>query len=64
MPPTLKLVSGQWLLAAATLANDLEGLREWLAHPRAVKPEVSMPRFDMLPDQDLEALGTYLKGLD
>ena len=28
-----------------------------------VQPEVHMPTFDMLPDDDLRALATYLEGL-
>lgn len=62
--PDLTHVGSRQTLAAATLSNDLEELREWLAHPQAIKPEVIMPRFDMLTDPDLEALGAYLKGLD
>lgn len=62
--PDLTHVGGRKSLAAGTLPNHLEQFHRWLAHPDEVKPEVPMPRFSMLPEDDLKALAAYLEGLE
>ncbi len=62
--PDLTHVGGRQSLAAGILPNESEAFREWISHPKSLKPQVRMPRFDMLPDEDLEALAAYLNGLD
>jgi cytochrome c oxidase subunit 2 len=61
--PDLTHVGSRISLAAATLPNDAAALRRWLAESERVKPGVHMPRFDMLPAEDLRALAVYLEGL-
>lgn len=61
--PDLTHVGSRRTIGAATLQNDIDHLRHWIAHPDEVKPESRMPRFSMLPDDELQALAVYLKGL-
>jgi cytochrome c oxidase subunit 2 len=41
----------------------VEALARWIARTEHVKPEVLMPPFGMLPDDELQALANYLEGL-
>ena len=61
--PDLTHVGSRLSLAAGTLPNDADAFRAWVAHPDAFKPEVPMPAFGMLPDDDLDAIAAYLEGL-
>jgi cytochrome c oxidase subunit II len=61
--PDLTHVGGRRTLAAGRLGNQASDLRRWVAHPAALKPGVTMPRFDMLPADDLAAIAAYLEGL-
>ena len=62
--PDLTHVGGRVSLAAGTLPNDRDGLRRFVARAGELKPEVHMPAFGMLPDDDLEALVAWLDGLE
>ena len=62
--PDLTHVGSRESLAGGILPNEPDDFRNWLAHPKAIKPDVRMPRFDVLPDEDLRALAAYLEGLD
>lgn len=62
--PDLTHVGGRRSLAAGTLPNTAPAFRRWLAASRAIKPEVHMPAFAMLPGEDLDALAAYLEGLE
>ena len=60
--PDLTHVASRSHVAAATLPNELEALRAWIADPHAFKPGVRMPR-NPLTDDELDALVAYLRGL-
>ncbi len=62
--PDLTHVGGRQSLAAGVLPNEPEEFRKWVAHTKQVKPDVQMPNFEMLPEEDLRALATYLEELD
>jgi cytochrome c oxidase subunit II len=61
--PDLTHVGGRTSLGAGILANEPEAFRRWLAATEAVKPEVHMPAFGMLPPDELRALSAFLDGL-
>lgn len=61
--PDLTHVGSRRSLAAGMLANDTNDFRAWIARTSELKPDVHMPAFGMLPDDDLQALAAYLKGL-
>jgi len=61
--PDLTHVGSRLSLGAGVLPNNPEAFRRWIAHTDSVKPEVLMPTFGMLPPEDVQALATYLDGL-
>lgn len=61
--PDLTHVAGRRALGAGIRQMSPAELRQWVANASAVKPGVHMPRFDMLPPADLDALAAYLGGL-
>lgn len=61
--PDLTHVGGRISLGAGTLPNDVEAFRRWIAHTKAIKPDVLMPEFHMLKDKELSALAAYLESL-
>ncbi|MFG0336213.1 MAG: cytochrome c oxidase subunit II [Maioricimonas sp. JB049] len=61
--PDLTHVGSRGSLGAGTLANSPEAFRQWIAHTSAAKPDVRMPGFDMIPEDDLQALAAYLESL-
>ncbi len=61
--PDLTHVGGRMSLGAGIQANDVEDFLEWLKRTNSIKPDVHMPSFHMLPQDDLLALATYLDGL-
>ena len=61
--PDLTHVGGRLSIGAGTLPNDVDGFVKWIARTEHTKPEVLMPQFGMLPEEDLQALAVYLKGL-
>jgi cytochrome c oxidase subunit 2 len=61
--PDLTHVGSRLTLAAGTLPNTPEAFRHWIAESHAVKPDVLMPEFGMLPPQELDAIARYLEGL-
>lgn len=60
--PDLTHVASRRMLAAATLPMTREHLARWIVDPQAVKPGNRMPP-NPLPDEDLQALLTYLETL-
>jgi cytochrome c oxidase subunit 2 len=56
-------VGSRRTLAGSTLPNDAETFRRWIAQADRLKPQAHMPRFEMLPPQDLTALAAYLEAL-
>lgn len=61
--PDLTHVGGRLSLGAAVLPNTPDAFARWIGHTQQVKPEVKMPAFGMLPDEELAALAAYLSGL-
>lgn len=61
--PDLTHVGSRIGIAAGTLATSPADFRNWIDHPKAIKPDVHMPAFGMLPDDDLRAIAAYLDGL-
>jgi cytochrome c oxidase subunit 2 len=61
--PDLTHVGSRRTLAASVLPNDPGAFRRWIEHPERTKPQARMPRFDMLPADDLTALAGFLEGL-
>jgi cytochrome c oxidase subunit 2 len=61
--PDLTHVGSRSSLGAGILTNEPAAFRRWIARTGAVKPEVHMPAFGMLPPEDLRALSAYLEGL-
>lgn len=60
--PDLTHVASRTTLAAVTIPNDRENLREWIADSQHVKPGNQMPNFNV-SGHKLEALVAYLEGL-
>jgi cytochrome c oxidase subunit II len=62
--PDLTHVGGRLSIGAGTLPNEVDALVKWIARTEHTKPGVLMPQFGMLPEEDLQALAVYLKGLE
>lgn len=62
--PDLTHVGSRLSLGAGILPNERDDFLQWVAVTEEVKPGVHMPAFGMLPEEDLEALATYLAGLE
>lgn len=61
--PDLTHVGSRLSIGAGALPNTAEALVRWIARTEHVKPDVLMPHFGMLPQEDLKALALYLEGL-
>jgi cytochrome c oxidase subunit 2 len=64
MGPDLTHVGGRVTIGAGIMPTDPEAFAEWIAHTEAIKPEVAMPSFSHLTEQELAAIAAYLEGLD
>jgi cytochrome c oxidase subunit 2 len=62
--PDLTHVGSRRSLAAGALRNDRWAFERWLTAPEHVKPGAHMPRFGMLPAEDIRALAAYLESLE
>jgi cytochrome c oxidase subunit 2 len=62
--PDLTHVGSRLSLGAGILPNEPNDFLGWITHTDAVKPEVLMPSFGMLPPEELRALAAYLDGLE
>lgn len=60
--PDLTHVGSRRTLAAGTIPNDREHLREFIRNPQAVKPGIKMPQLPQTPSQT-DALVRYLESL-
>jgi cytochrome c oxidase subunit II len=60
--PDLTHVASRTTLAALTIPNDRESLREWIVDSQHVKPGNQMPNFNVSGPK-LDALVAYLEGL-
>jgi cytochrome c oxidase subunit II len=61
--PNLNRFGARRTLAAGMFPNNEEELRRWLQDPRAVKPGVVMPDYNLTEDQ-IDALIAYLMSLE
>ena len=61
--PDLTHVGGRLSIGAGMLLSEPDAFYRWLAHTKEVKPDVLMPFFGMLPEDDLDAIAAYLAGL-
>lgn len=61
--PDLTHVGSRHSLGAGILGTEVEDFARWIGLTQAIKPEVEMPSYDHLPEEDLLALGEYLTGL-
>jgi cytochrome c oxidase subunit 2 len=61
--PDLTHVGSRLSLGAGVQPNDTAAMARWLRETALVKPDALMPSFGMLPPGDVDALATYLKGL-
>ncbi len=61
--PDLTHLGSRETLAAGILPNTEEAIRRFIAEPDIIKPGSKMPSFRMLPEDDLQAIASYLKGL-
>ena len=61
--PDLTHVGSRESLGAGILEPTIANIADWIAHTDDLKPEVEMPAYDAMGDDDLLALATYLKGL-
>jgi cytochrome c oxidase subunit 2 len=60
--PDLTHLKSRALIAAGTMKNHREELRQWISNPHTVKPGVRMPA-NTLGRHDMEALLAYLETL-
>ena len=61
--PDLTHVGGRGLLGAGRLETEPEDFAAWIRDPEALKPGVEMPAYDHMSEDELLALGTWLRGL-
>lgn len=62
--PDLTHVGSRLTLGAGILKNEPDAFARWITHTDSIKPEVHMPAFGMLPEDEILALATYLDGLE
>ncbi|TCR00551.1 cytochrome c oxidase subunit 2 [Neorhizobium sp. JUb45] len=61
--PDLTAFGARDMLAAGTLPHTAEDIARFIADPGEIKPGVKMPRFGMLPEDDIEKIAAFLKEL-
>lgn len=62
--PDLTHVGSRRSLAAASLPNDAEAFARWIRDNQHIKPDNLMPAYRALRESELEAIASYLEGLD
>jgi cytochrome c oxidase subunit 2 len=62
--PDLTHLAGRATLGAGILPNDHDALVRWITATGTIKPDVRMPSFDALPADDVDAIASYLAGLE
>lgn len=62
--PDLTHVGGRESLAAGILPTTAEAFARWIRHTGSIKPSVRMPDYAFLDDNELNALASYLEGLE
>jgi cytochrome c oxidase subunit 2 len=61
--PDLTHVGGRQAIAAETLSMTTENLARWIAENDHVKPSNLMPSYSAIPEQELDAIASYLFSL-
>ena len=61
--PDLTHVGSRQRIGAGILKSDLHNLKLWIDKTPALKPEVKMPSFEMIPEEERKALARWLEGL-
>ncbi len=61
--PDLTHVGSRFAIGAGALPNTHENMVRWIADPHAIKPDVLMPPFRGLSNEDLGALANYVREL-
>lgn len=61
--PDLTHVGSRHSLAAATLPNTAQAFARWLDDNQHIKPGNKMPSYDILSQEQIDTLATYLEGL-
>jgi len=62
--PDLSHVGSRQSIGAGILPNTVETIARFIREPDMVKPGVMMPSYAMLPENEIQAIATYLKGLE
>lgn len=60
--PNLTHIASRPYIAAGSLQNTGDHLKQWIADPQAIKPGIRMP-MNQYTDEDMQALVTYLESL-
>lgn len=60
--PNLTHIASRQYLAAGSLPNTREHLRNWITDPQKIKPGIRMP-MNLYSEEDLDALVSYLESL-
>jgi len=61
--PDLTLIGARQSIGAGALANTSDNIARFIRSPSSIKAGVKMPDFDMLPEEDIVAIASYLGGL-
>lgn len=61
--PDLTHVGSRLSLGAGILPNEVKSFHRWIKEVDKIKPEVIMPPFDMISEEEQEALAVWLEGL-
>jgi cytochrome c oxidase subunit II len=61
--PDLTAFGERNTLAAGTLPHTTEDIARFIADPGKIKPGARMPHFTMLPENDINRIAAFLKGL-
>lgn len=62
--PDLTHVGSRLTIGAGLLPTEPESFARWIGHTSAMKPDVNMPAFNMLPAEQLMAMAAYLSSLE
>jgi cytochrome c oxidase subunit 2 len=61
--PNLTHIGSRRAIAAERLPMSKENLKRWIQHNDRLKPNNLMPSYAEVPDEEIEAIATYLAGL-
>ena len=62
--PDLTHIASRTTLAAGIMPLSHENLTRWSRHAREIKPANFMPQYSHAPEAEIEAISTYLMGLE